>query len=272
MNSVIYELLRSDGSIVINKNLIRSIGLKEAVLYCELLSRYFYFKDKDRLQKDNSFYNTVEDLQDGTGLTKKQQTPTINRLKELGLIDMVVKGMPATRYFYIIDNEDILSKYIKQGKEIQQLRQKVTTRSDKRSLQVVTKGHGNNTKVNNTKVNNTKNNNNNDNNDIIPDKIKDKIALIREFIKEDITDKEIKMLLFNGKYNIDEIKRIYNLSKGIKKIENFIGFMIDGLKRNYTEPKAIINMENKIKKGSFNDYEQREYNFDELEKKLLGWN
>jgi hypothetical protein len=24
-------------------------------------------------------------------------------------------------------------------------------------------------------------------------------------------------------------------------------------------------------KGSFNDYEQREYDFDDLEKKLLGW-
>jgi DNA replication protein DnaD len=35
--------------------------------------------------------------------------------------------------------------------------------------------------------------------------------------------------------------------------------------------KRVENKDYSKNKGSFNDYEQRTYDFDELEKKLLGW-
>jgi plasmid replication initiation protein len=41
--------------------------------------------------------------------------------------------------------------------------------------------------------------------------------------------------------------------------------MIKAIKENYTIPKG------KVKVCSFNDYEQRDYDFNELERKLLGW-
>jgi len=157
MESIIYELLRSDGSITTNKNLIRAIGLQEAVLYSELLSRYFYFKDKGQLQADGSFFNVSEDLQDGTGLSEKQQRSLIKKLKLLGLINVKVKGLPARRYFYLTATDEILTKLITQGKEIHQLRQKVRTRTYKIAEPDVTKGKSNNTNFNNTNSNNTKN-------------------------------------------------------------------------------------------------------------------
>lgn len=41
--------------------------------------------------------------------------------------------------------------------------------------------------------------------------------------------------------------------------------MVKALKENWTTT-------SKQKVSTFNDYEQRTYDFDELEKKLLGWN
>jgi len=50
-----------------------------------------------------------------------------------------------------------------------------------------------------------------------------------------------------------------------KNIPNIIGVLISALKGDWT------NKGNENIKSSFNDYEQRSYDFDALEKKLLGW-
>jgi len=44
-----------------------------------------------------------------------------------------------------------------------------------------------------------------------------------------------------------------------------MGWMLDAIKGDYQLPKG------KKRVGSFNDYEQRSYDFDKLERKLLGW-
>ncbi len=102
MDRGILDLLRNDGSITVNKRLIRALGLIEAVVYSELASRHCYFKERDRLS-DGYFFNTKEDLEQGTGATRRQQDTAIKRLVELGLIEMVVKGIPATRHFRFTD-------------------------------------------------------------------------------------------------------------------------------------------------------------------------
>ena len=75
-NSLI-ELLRSDGSIVINKTLAKNIGLNEAIIYSELLSRYCYFSNRNELTADGYFFNTVKDLEDGTTLNEYSQRKAI---------------------------------------------------------------------------------------------------------------------------------------------------------------------------------------------------
>lgn len=84
----IYDLLRSDGSIVVNKNLIFAIGLNESIIYAELVSRFNYFSDRGNLASDGYFYNTISDLQSGTGLGEKPQRAAIKNLEKLGLIDI----------------------------------------------------------------------------------------------------------------------------------------------------------------------------------------
>ncbi len=114
----LYELLRADGSIVINKNLARAIGLNEAVIYSELLSRYFYFDERGRLGPDGYFYNTLADLESGTTLTQRQQDPAIKKLLKLGLIKSKLAGIPAKRHFKIVDDADLLMSILDGGRVI----------------------------------------------------------------------------------------------------------------------------------------------------------
>lgn len=95
------DLLRSDGSIVINKKLAKLIGLNEAIIYGELVSRYCYFEDKNQLTEDGYFFNTIESLQEATSLNEYSQRKAIRALIEYGLIFQEVRGVPAKRYFKI---------------------------------------------------------------------------------------------------------------------------------------------------------------------------
>ena len=98
---LIQELLRSDGSIVINKKLAWAVGINAAILYSELISRYVYFNKKGELDKEGYFYNTIEDLRAGTTLTKYEQSLAIKRLVKLKLLAVKRCGFRNKRYFKI---------------------------------------------------------------------------------------------------------------------------------------------------------------------------
>ena len=95
------ELIRSDGSIIINKKLAWAIGINAAILYTELVSRQKYFSDKGQLNKEGYFFNTIEDLRAGTTLTKYEQRPAIKKLIKLRLLTQKRGGFRNKRYFKI---------------------------------------------------------------------------------------------------------------------------------------------------------------------------
>ena len=144
----ILELLRSDGSIVVNKKLIKAIGLDCAVLYSELVSKYLYFKEKNQLDKYGYFFNTIENIEEDTGLSKYQQSKTIEKLEKLKLIKTKRKGIPPMRYFYIVDNTHLILETIENAKRLKNL----TFESEKTSPLKVKKLDTNNTNINNTKL------------------------------------------------------------------------------------------------------------------------
>jgi len=161
MDNPIYELLRSDGSIVVNKKLIFGIGHNEATVYAELLSRYYYFKEKKQLQPDGSFFNTIIDLTLGTGIYERAQRTSITKLQKLNLIKVIKKGIPQKRYFFINTDPKLIEKYLIEGTEkMEELRAKTINTAytavaenepcDGYSFNTAM-GVGNNTKVNNTK-------------------------------------------------------------------------------------------------------------------------
>lgn len=98
---LLFDLLRADGSVVINKKLARGIGIQPAIMYSELLSKHKYFKDRYML-KDGWFFNSIENMRKGTCLSEYQQRESIGKLREMGLIEYKLNGMPATRYFKIV--------------------------------------------------------------------------------------------------------------------------------------------------------------------------
>lgn len=165
----IYNLIRSDGSIVINKNLCHAIGINETMVYSELLSRYNYFNVREELDEDGYFFNTVHNLQLATCVGEKPQKKAISTLKRLGLIEYKVKGMPPKRYFKIINNPNLLMELLEYGEvKIIELQEKQVEAIEKSKLRLLGGikttnraemippiGRVNNTKPNNTKFNNT---------------------------------------------------------------------------------------------------------------------
>jgi plasmid replication initiation protein len=83
--------------------------------------------------------------------------------------------------------------------------------------------------------------------------------------EENISNLEAKKLLDTANGNIEIIKEKYSQAQKVTKIDSVVGWMLKAIKENYQAPKS------KSKNGDFNNYEQREYDFDKLEKKLLGW-
>ena len=61
------------------------------------------------------FYSTVEDLEESTALTARQQRRCIDTLIKSGLIQCKVQGMPAKRYFCINDDTELLAGILSNG-------------------------------------------------------------------------------------------------------------------------------------------------------------
>lgn len=109
---------------------------------------------------------------------------------------------------------------------------------------------------------------------VVEDPEEEKINIVKESIKiiekVDITTLEAKKILAAAGGDIIKITdKIDIIKKTNKEIRNLVGLLISALEKDYKQPKQI-----KGSKGStstFNDYEQRNYDFDALEKKLLGW-
>lgn len=103
----ILDLLRSDGSIIVNKKIANKIGLHEAVILSELIAR---FKWHQKENKDNNgwFYCTKDTLEKQTSLNRYYQDKAIEKLIELKLIDKKTTDIPAKRYF-CIDEKQVAS-------------------------------------------------------------------------------------------------------------------------------------------------------------------
>lgn len=113
----IYDLIRADGSIVLNKNLCHAIGVNETIAYSELLSRYNYFSIREELDEEGYFFNTVDDLELGTSLSAKQQKMALTNLQKIGLIKTKLKGIPAKRHIAITDDITLLLSLIEKGRK-----------------------------------------------------------------------------------------------------------------------------------------------------------
>ncbi|WP_394235830.1 hypothetical protein [Niallia oryzisoli] len=143
---MILELLRRDGSIVVNKKLARAIGMDAAVMYAELVSKHQYFAKKGQLTEDGYFFNTMENLKEDTTLSKYQQATAIKQLVKLNLIQHENRGLPQKRYFKINEDEIVILTLLGANH--------LTFKSKKNEQIEVKELSSNNTKVNNSNKSN----------------------------------------------------------------------------------------------------------------------
>ena len=111
------HLLSSTAFIVLNKELARQVGLKEAVLLADLISKEEYFIANG--MTDGWFFNTAKNIEKDTSLTSHQQRKAIKHLKSLGIIETKVVGIPAKQHFKIIENK-LLSYFTTSCEESEQ--------------------------------------------------------------------------------------------------------------------------------------------------------
>jgi len=97
------HLLSSTAFLIVNKQLAKQVGLKGAVLLADLISKEEYFISKG--MTDGWFFNTAKNIESDTSLTSHQQRKAIKNLKDLGIIETKVVGIPAKQHFKIIENK-----------------------------------------------------------------------------------------------------------------------------------------------------------------------
>jgi hypothetical protein len=97
------HLLSSSAFLIVNKQLAKQVGLKGAVLLADLISKEEYFIANG--MTDGWFFNTAKNIEEDTCLTSHQQRKAIKRLKDLGIIETKVVGIPAKQHFKIIENK-----------------------------------------------------------------------------------------------------------------------------------------------------------------------
>jgi len=90
------------------------------------------------------------------------------------------------------------------------------------------------------------------------------INAIKSIFKENIDNLDAKKLLDAANGNINIIKEKYDLAQSSKEINNLVGWIITAIKEDY-------KVQSKEKADIFNNYQQRNYDFENLEKELLSW-
>ena len=128
-----------------NRPIAHALGLGAAVVYAALINKQVYYEQHNMLDEDGFFYSTIADLEESTTLTKRQQRAAIKVLIDKGLIKRKRCGMPAKRYFRVLDDTELIDDLLKRGDaimdELNPIAQKfenVTSCSDKNVQQEVT--------------------------------------------------------------------------------------------------------------------------------------
>ena len=137
----ILQLISTSNFITVNKDLIKVLGLEEAILLGELASEYDYWNNKNEIE-DGYFYSTIENIEEKTTLTAYKQRKCLENLKNKGIIDIQIRGIPAKRYIKI--NEEKVIEIFNN-----KLLKNLTTGCKKISQLEVKKLNGNNNIINN---------------------------------------------------------------------------------------------------------------------------
>lgn len=134
----IIDLVGGSDYIAVSRALCRELGPNAAVMYSELIDRYKYYKKEGKLDDEEMFYATVNDIQQKTGLSGEQQTTCITKLQQHRLVSTKRKGLPGKRHIKIHENPKLLRVLFglehDEARDIQKPENPVTSNGNSREL------------------------------------------------------------------------------------------------------------------------------------------
>lgn len=145
------SMLSARNYIIANKEMAKLFGIEEAVLLGELCSELKYWAENGNTTAGGYFFSTVENVKENTTLSDRRQRSAIKTLKDAGILDVKLSGLPAKRYIKI--NEEQLAALLLNNNA-----QNAISSSDETQELDIAKCNCNNNNINNNK-NNNKNNN-----------------------------------------------------------------------------------------------------------------
>lgn len=163
--SILMSILSSDAYIILNKYVMKAIGLHEAILLGELCSEYIYWCKEDKLQ-DGYFFSTRENIEKETTLSPHQQRQALKNLVNFGFVEITERDMPKKTYYKVIEEKvyEFLSKTELDFADVKKF-------NDKTSKNLTSSDE--NIEVQDVKNFNTNNNKINNNNNILSNHIED---------------------------------------------------------------------------------------------------
>ena len=109
------QLLMSSNYYVLNKQIIKALGIESTFLLTALIEA------SDGLADENGwFYKTAPSLEEETGLSKHKQSNIIDELIRLEILEQENKGMPMKRFFRI--NFKKIEELVFKSKELKKLK------------------------------------------------------------------------------------------------------------------------------------------------------
>ena len=157
--SILMSILSNDGYIILNKYVMKALGLHEAILLGELCSEYIYWYKGEKLQ-DGFFYSTRENIEKETTLSPFQQRQALKKLTEMGLVEILEKDMPKKTY-YKVDEEKVYKFLLETDLNLTEVKKfndktsnNLTSSDEKIKHKEVEKLDINNNNINNNKKNN----------------------------------------------------------------------------------------------------------------------
>lgn len=206
--SILMSILSNDGYIILNKYVMKALGLHEAILLGELCSEYIYWYKEEKLQ-DGFFYSTRENIEKETTLSPFQQRQALKKLTEMGLVEILEKDMPKKTY-YKVDEEKVYRFLLETDlnlTEVKKFNDKTSNNLTSSDEKIKHK------EVEKLDINNNNINNNNKNNNILSNLITGETEQKEEMGYEEIFKQNIEYdILVQDIKNKELIKNITDIA------------------------------------------------------------
>ncbi len=148
---LILEALGSESFLSINKNLLSAHGPELAVYISNIVDKYRYFLDHNKLAENGSFFLTYEHQNQQTGMSEHQLRKCKNTLKKMGILYTEMRGIPP-KEFYFLDLEMLVQMFlINIGQKFEPITIKKFNQLPSKNLTNIKDNKSNNNKSNNNK-------------------------------------------------------------------------------------------------------------------------